>query len=59
MKVRNLPYPFLRRQPLKLLNDVLFLQSKPTVGHFIPKFDVQIWRFPGVSIATSVLHSIT
>ena len=42
----------------KLLNDVLFWQSKPTVSHFF-QFGVQIWRFPGVSIATSVLHSIT
>ena len=40
----------------KLLNDVLVSQSKPTVSHFFFHFGVQIWRFPGVSIATSVLH---
>ena len=36
----------------------MFWQSKPTVSHFF-QFGLQIWRFPGVSIATSVLHSIT
>ena len=49
---------FVFRVFFKFLNYALVRQSKPTVSHFLFSFCAQTWRFPSVSMATSVLHCI-